>query len=218
MSDEIDNQCDEVNFDGLSLHGVTRGEWDPNDGQFSVLSTTLSDMSLEELHNYRMNEWKQLGGPDGGYKFSISPTPSEDVISSDLWRGYTCQYRLSPEGELYLEKYVYPLEGRSLLLEFFGKIEYMKEEDIPEELWLEYDEIVDTGGRPPDIVNEKLTGNFWLIFRKSFEGSNIYVPFINGKVVPDRNEWKYIPSLYDLTRLILRKKRQGDTLNTPPNQ
>ncbi len=211
MSEKIDNQCDKVNFDGLLLYSIATGEWALRDEKFNF--------PLVDFNNHSLDEWKTQKGPRGEYKFNISPTPSDDLMRTNLWRGYISQYKLSPEGELYLEKYVYPLERSNLLFEFYDKCLKVEEklwEEKREQWQEEYEYLLTKGGRPPDIVNEKLTGNFWLVFRKYYEGGNIYVPFIDGKIVLDRNEWKYTPSFDELIRWKIQKEQQGDTL--PPNQ
>ncbi len=41
-----------------------------------------------------------------------------------------------------------------------------------------------------DVVNEKLTGDFWLTFRWRPFGDGLYVPFVDGVIVFDRSQWK----------------------------
>ncbi|MFZ6768158.1 hypothetical protein ACO0LM_13940 [Undibacterium sp. Di26W] len=40
-----------------------------------------------------------------------------------------------------------------------------------------------------DISNEKLTGDFYLVFKKNFYEDRIYVPFKNGKLIADVSHW-----------------------------
>jgi hypothetical protein len=42
----------------------------------------------------------------------------------------------------------------------------------------------------PDSVCEKLEGDFWLGFRSNFQAPNIYIPFIDGKLVTDSDMWR----------------------------
>ena len=41
----------------------------------------------------------------------------------------------------------------------------------------------------PEPVNEKLSGDFWLVFKHNFFGPRTYVPFKDGKIVEDESEW-----------------------------
>ncbi|AZZ90665.1 hypothetical protein EUZ85_08010 [Hahella sp. KA22] len=41
----------------------------------------------------------------------------------------------------------------------------------------------------PDIVNEELEGNFWVVMKERFRGERTYVPFRSGKVVSNKSEW-----------------------------
>lgn len=43
--------------------------------------------------------------------------------------------------------------------------------------------------KPRQIVSERLTGDFWLAMKSSFEGNWVYVPFRSGVVVIDENDW-----------------------------
>lgn len=38
-------------------------------------------------------------------------------------------------------------------------------------------------------VNEKLSGDFWLVLKHNFFGPRTYVPFKDGKIVEDESEW-----------------------------
>jgi len=40
-----------------------------------------------------------------------------------------------------------------------------------------------------ESVNEKLSGDFWLVFKHSFFGPRTYVPFKDGRIVEDDTEW-----------------------------
>ncbi len=122
----IENQCDKVDFGNLRLYSVMIEPWHPE------------------------------YGPSKKYPFQSVPDKSKRKISRRLYAGNTCHYVLTPNGELYLEKFEYPLNA-----------------DVT-----------------PDTVNEKLIGDFWLIFRVSFEYDDIYVPFVNGLIVSDRSQWK----------------------------
>ncbi len=46
-------------------------------------------------------------------------------------------------------------------------------------------------GRAPDLVHEELIGDFWLLFRLSFFGEGVFVPFRNGVIVSDRSQWQH---------------------------
>jgi len=41
----------------------------------------------------------------------------------------------------------------------------------------------------PDSANESAKGDFWLGLRASNSKENIYIPFIDGKLVLDKNAW-----------------------------
>jgi len=45
-------------------------------------------------------------------------------------------------------------------------------------------------GVEPDEVNEVLQGDFWLDLREWFMGDGMKIPFVEGKVVADRTQWK----------------------------
>lgn len=40
-------------------------------------------------------------------------------------------------------------------------------------------------------VGEPLTGDFWMLFREGYFGYRIYVPFLQGRIVTDRSQWKW---------------------------
>ncbi len=46
-------------------------------------------------------------------------------------------------------------------------------------------------GRAPDLVHEELIGDFWMLFRVSFFGDGVFVPFRNGVLVKDRSQWRH---------------------------
>ncbi|KQZ45198.1 hypothetical protein [Duganella sp. Root1480D1] len=46
-------------------------------------------------------------------------------------------------------------------------------------------------GRAPDLVHEEVIGDFWLLFRMSFFGEGVFVPFRNGVLVKDRSQWRH---------------------------
>ena len=56
----------------------------------------------------------------------------------------------------------------------------------------------------PDSVYEKLQGDFWLEFRAGFFGEKLFVPFIEGKIVTDKNKW--ISDKENLTSQLTRTK------------
>lgn len=43
--------------------------------------------------------------------------------------------------------------------------------------------------KPRQAVNERLTGDFWLVMKSNFEGNRVYVPFRAGIIVADENSW-----------------------------
>lgn len=43
----------------------------------------------------------------------------------------------------------------------------------------------------PDEVSELVSGDFWLDMRAEFFEGSIYIPFRNGKLVVDENEWTH---------------------------
>lgn len=46
----------------------------------------------------------------------------------------------------------------------------------------------------PDEVYEVLEGDFWVCLRKEFFGDSLYVPFLDGKMVTNRDIWYEDPS------------------------
>lgn len=58
-------------------------------------------------------------------------------------------------------------------------------------LTLEKLEYPHTREAKPDLVHEVLQGNFWLDLRETFFGNGVRVPFVEGKIVADRSQWKY---------------------------
>jgi hypothetical protein len=89
--------------------------------------------------------------------------PEPRYTCSSLWRGNIATYRLGPNGRLTLISYEYPYHY-----------------DLPES-----DRI--------DEVQEQLTGDYWLVFKERFFGPRVYVPARDGRVVTDRNEWRFEP-------------------------
>ena len=43
--------------------------------------------------------------------------------------------------------------------------------------------------RPPQLANETLTGDFYLVIKSTFKGPRLYIPFRDGTIVLDRAEW-----------------------------
>jgi hypothetical protein len=41
----------------------------------------------------------------------------------------------------------------------------------------------------PDLVEEKLTGDFWLVMKEQFSGLRTYIPFKDGHIVTDKSQW-----------------------------
>lgn len=52
-----------------------------------------------------------------------------------------------------------------------------------------------TDGAAPDQVSETLTGDFWLDLRESFMGAGTRVPFVAGRIEPDRSKWRHRPGI-----------------------
>ena len=48
----------------------------------------------------------------------------------------------------------------------------------------------DTKERPIDEVNLLLEGNFWLVMKSDFEGPKVFVPFVDGFIETDYNQWQ----------------------------
>lgn len=58
------------------------------------------------------------------------------------------------------------------------------------QLILEKYEYPNLGGkREPDLVNEILDGDFYLIMKTEFRGVRTYIPFRGGRIVPNPDEW-----------------------------
>lgn len=45
------------------------------------------------------------------------------------------------------------------------------------------------GKREPDIVNEIMNGDFYLIMKAEFSGLRTYIPFRSGRIVSNLSEW-----------------------------
>ena len=43
--------------------------------------------------------------------------------------------------------------------------------------------------QPAEAVDEILQGHFWLLMKSSFFGDCTYVPFVDGRIVTDRERW-----------------------------
>ena len=56
-------------------------------------------------------------------------------------------------------------------------------------LMLEYFGYPLSENQEPDIANEQLEGDFWLVMKERFRGERTYVPFRSGRIVSDKNEW-----------------------------
>jgi hypothetical protein len=68
-------------------------------------------------------------------------------------------------------------------------------------------------GRAPDMLDEELEGDFWLVFRQTFFGDSVYLPFRNGIVVSDRSQWRHVPSPGNpLKALIVQKEHACSAL------
>ena len=129
------------------------------------MTTQVSDELINEYQEIDFGDLRPYGvavgdiqsnyGRGNPYPFKNSPSPSEERISF-LWRGYISTYRLSSDGQLILEKYVYP--------------------DLGEK-------------RKPDIVNEIIVRDFFLIMKTEFSGNRTYVPFREGLVISNSEEW-----------------------------
>jgi hypothetical protein len=45
------------------------------------------------------------------------------------------------------------------------------------------------GKSKTETVCEKLSGDFWLVFKRNFFGPRTYIPFRNGRIVEEQTEW-----------------------------
>ena len=43
--------------------------------------------------------------------------------------------------------------------------------------------------KPRQLVNERLSGDFWLLMKSAFAGNRVYVPFRTGIIVINENNW-----------------------------
>lgn len=48
-----------------------------------------------------------------------------------------------------------------------------------------YPAIADTEG-----IDEQLVGDYWLVMKEDFFGPRVYIPFQNGVIVKDREQWR----------------------------
>lgn len=64
-------------------------------------------------------------------------------------------------------------------------------------------------GRAPDMLDEELEGDFWLVFRQTFFGDSVYLPFRNGIVVSDRSQWSHVPSPGNSMKAFLVRKERA---------
>jgi hypothetical protein len=62
----------------------------------------------------------------------------------------------------------------------------------------------DFGQRPPYVVNESIEGEFYLVFKMDFFGPRLYVPFRDGSLLLDHEEWRH-----EVGPLLARQFRQG---------
>ena len=69
----------------------------------------------------------------------------------------------------YTGRYQLSVEGRLILTQFY----YFLSDGLGES----------------DALLEELQGDFYLEFRTHFEGDQLYVPFVDGKVIDDQEQW-----------------------------
>lgn len=68
-------------------------------------------------------------------------------------------------------------------------------------------------GRAPDMLDEELEGDFWLVFRQSFFGDSLHLSFRNGIVVSDRSQWRHVPAPGNIVKaLVARQERACSAL------
>lgn len=128
------------------------------------------EIDFEELDLYDVLAWDETKKELSRYPFLTKPDKEKIVRYSCLWRGYIATYRLTLDNEFIFEKMSYPT-----IICF--KIINVK---------------------PDDDCFEKLKGNFWLIFSKDDRRkSGFLVPFVNGRLITDKNKWKRINSHID---------------------
>lgn len=124
-------------------------------------------ISFDDLYCYgvtRKNPF-ECAGWDGviGDLFDYPRKPIERTggLCTACYRGYIASLVLNEDGTLTLAKFEYftPTDSNPLNFE-------------------------------QDIVNKILTGDFWLILRRNFEtGPTCFIPFRNGRIIPDRSQW-----------------------------
>ena len=90
--------------------------------------------------------------------------PSHQPTCSSLWSGYVDRFVLNADGTL-------DHVGYAFLVGFHddNNDRYTLQDGI-----------------------ERVTGDFYLQFRADFFGPHTYVPFRDGKIVTDRNEWQVV--------------------------
>jgi hypothetical protein len=70
-------------------------------------------------------------------------------------------------------------------------------------------------------VNEKLSGDFWLVFKHNFFGPRTYVPFKDGRIVEDESTWVIEKPRHGrklLPRLLPAKQKRLDALMAQNNE
>ncbi|MFT5526076.1 MAG: hypothetical protein ACI9HK_004047 [Pirellulaceae bacterium] len=94
------------------------------------------------------------------------PAPPEDELrSTDLWRGYVATWLLNEDGTLEVLQFEFPYFERAA--------PHFQREPVVQK-----------------VESGLMSGNFTLTFRPFFFGPNTEVPFVNGRVVEDRGEWR----------------------------
>ena len=97
------------------------------------------------------------------YALPLDRPPNQPTCSS-LWSGYVDRFVLNADGTL-------DHVGYAFLVGFHddNNDRYTLQDGI-----------------------ERVTGDFYLQFRADFFGPHTYVPFRDGKIVTDRNEWQVV--------------------------
>jgi hypothetical protein len=113
------------------------------------------------------------------YPFRHKPRPPKSGGSSANWRGYVASFRLTSEGRLVLVSYNYPASAKKTREEVNEPLIGDNWITIPEEPF----------GPGTEEVEEQLVGDFWIVMTEEFFGRRIYIPFRDGVIVKDRDQW-----------------------------
>ncbi len=135
--DTLINRHPRVQFNGLKLYGVVRGD----------------------IHQEGNSGW----GDEAAYR-TKAVVPENVVRRTDLHRGYVATFVLEQDGRLRLRSFKFTLNSRT---------------------------------SQTQRVNEFIEGDFWVVLKPKFFAERTYVPFRDGIIIEDRQQW-FVEESYKL--------------------